>query len=213
MAIGFQPPTTQVSLKAIVDLDDTTDSIQIGGSVDGIFHGADATADNIKPFRFDDLGDSKFYPGVAIRGTDGVLLGTEAHPLVVSQAAAGLATFEGERAGKIMDETGVLRTLTTALFESDSWAEGNNAVFSAQPDLAFRVLQFCFTSSAAVNSQFVNPSLDAPKSVKVYACQRFDQSARPGSFLFESGLNQPVSINLSGACAGSLMIVYYLAPI
>lgn len=50
MAIIAAPDMNiQLCTKAIPTLDNNTDTMQVGGTVDGVFHGADADANNVKP--------------------------------------------------------------------------------------------------------------------------------------------------------------------
>src|SRR5690348_10919142 len=122
--------TVVFKMAAIPTMTGDADTIQIGGSTDGVFHVDDATADNVKPFKFDDLGSGNFYPGVALRGVNGAHLGTPDNPLVVSQSSNETPITFNEAlpqgnnqlgamvpvCGKVMDENGNMLPVKTDFY-------------------------------------------------------------------------------------------------
>lgn len=203
MAIVSETPAIiTVALKAIPTLPNVTDSIQIGGSTDGAFHGADADATIIKPFRFYDLGSGHFLPGVSLRSAAGAEIGTAASPLkvdVLSSAGPTGVALEVTLAaiknltpkhGFIWDGNSLVPIQHVVITTTSASAV---AMIAAELAKKIRVLGYSLNADAVVTAQFIDES-SAVCSNKFYAVLEKCEQAAEKNFLFDVAENKRLDL-------------------
>jgi len=206
---GSLAPTIAVSFKAIPTLDNETDSVQMAGSVDGEFHGSDATTDNVKPLRLDDLGSEYFGLGVALRGIDGVLLGTFANPLVTHADSSEVTIVFSEAlpqgnnqlgavvpvSGRVMDENGNMLQVKSLAVLNTSALSANDVfgIVDAVAGCKIRVLDYEVSTGATVSLCFQDGA-PTPISHYMLGIRQSGQAAAPGGFLFETASGEELDM-------------------
>lgn len=218
--IGNLAPTFVFTMKAIPTLGLDTDSLQIGGSTDGLFHGEDADETNIKPFRFYDLGSGHFAPGVNLRSAGGLEIGVAANPLVVSGSGGSGVALEATlselknrtpRHGYIFD-AGVNIPIQHVVVSANT-SLTPVTIIAAPVNAKIRVLGYSLNAIAVITGQFED-SAEVAASNTFYAISTKAEQASGTNFLFELGQDKALKMGFTAALiAFSVRVDYALIPV